>query len=133
MTEPLLQYNGYSNENIGREQYRAFRDKVLDIVKDDLWEGFSKTDGKILKEDIHRKFHLADMKMKDVFKQSFPIEYMMTSPEDVDIYKYKQGLMIQTKGKNYDGEYLHEFLLLPACKEGYIRDWEHDGVCVKKC
>jgi hypothetical protein len=136
LTEKIMEYRGFEQRN--PDDFRRFKDKLLDLTKDALFEGYSNTDGKVLSKSFpyikytHRtKFYLMTSEMSKVFKDGFPVEYLMTSFEDVSIFKYKNGYKIQVKGEN-GKEYLHEFTLLPACQEEYYRDWNRDGICVKK-
>jgi hypothetical protein len=130
LTEKLGGYRGREERN--PDDFRRFKDKILDLTKDELWEGYSKNDGKELLWTPGKKFYLTNIDMFKVFKKGFPVEYMMTSFEDVDVFKHKNGLIIKTRGKYVEKEYLHEFILLPACKENYHRDWSKDGICIKE-
>lgn len=54
----------------------------------------------------------------------------LNEPQQLDVYNtQKKGLILI--GKEYIDEEEKECLVLPACKEGYHREWEHDGICVR--
>jgi hypothetical protein len=44
----------------------------------------------------------------------------------IHIFNYKKkGFLV--KASHHD-----DILLLPACRSGFIRDWEHDGICIEE-
>ena len=92
----------------------------------DLWEGYIKNFTWQKKTGVLRRFQARD-----------GLEMLKTllMPEDGDndfsIYEFKRnGLAINNKSPyNNDGD--EWYYVLPACHEGFHRDWEKDCICVK--
>lgn len=52
-------------------------------------------------------------------------EYYRYGIQKLDIYKYKTGILVDPQWKT-------EKIALPECEEGYFRDWDRDGICVRR-
>lgn len=114
-------------------------DTLLDehVYKDswlfqDYWDMFTEDLHYVLKKKSpYMCWESPEFEEKECFDKGIELidalidfEYYRYGIRKLDVYDYGPGILV-------DAEWKSEKIALPECEEGYFRDWERDGICVR--
>ena len=124
MSKPLLEFERGNDIN-PLQQWKNFKKDVMSILLEknpDIlnWESPDYTPGEVI--DIRL--------IMDWFDESFANDLAA-----VKVYPFKrEGLRFDFELQTMDPKFpfKNQLRIVKACHQGFYRDWEHNGICVKK-